>query len=411
MQSHQRAIHLTRLCQRFIFDFVYIPLVRPLADLAVLPCWTEGLDHSRQGDDSKGARRIHQSTLGGTRTDVIKFRSNPNDYMEELLRQLNGLPFGTYEGDMGLRFGVHSLPYADRPMALAQHSSHQESTEQSSSLMTGAEDGSGVGMVGTDEKGLGVGEAHSAEHNDLPPQGSEELIAEEDDVVVLHRWITSVSRAIMHTIIERLYNPHWGQSKTPLETSIPSTTSTPPPSTNRGRFGLGSSSSLSPSVASSPTSGPVNTGASHGVKERYYLTRLSESGAKQLELDLAYFMDTYLDSLGIEPTPSFRSLIKALRLSESGLSLAVQQVKLQQEELQKHQQVTEETTKAKHSEVGRNDPQQQRQPPQVSVVIPGAPVLPTVLVVAEDDLIGQLEVEQKILEWVARLKGLDIPTA
>jgi hypothetical protein len=222
----------------------------------------------------------------------------------------------------------------------------------------------------------------------------------------------------MHTIIERLYNPQWGQSKAPLETSAPTTTSTPPPSTSRSRFGLGSSSLLA-SAASSPTSGPVNTtGASHVSKERYYLTRLSESGAKQLELDLGYFVDTYLDSLGIEPTPSFRSLIKALRLSESGLSMALQQVKLQQEELQKHHQQGSEdpSTKAKqHSEVGRDhdhDPTQHQRPqPQVSVVIPGAPILPSVLVVAEDDLTGQLEVEQKILEWVARLKGMDISTA
>ncbi|KAF9365370.1 hypothetical protein BGX34_010282 [Mortierella sp. NVP85] len=406
LQSHQRAVHLTKLCQRFIFDFVYVPLARPLADLALLPCWTEGIDQSGQGDDAKGARRIHQSTLGGTRTDVIKFRSNPNDYMEDLLRQLNGLPFGTYEGDLGLRFGVHSLPYADRPLVLAQHQSHQESTEQqSSSLTAGTEDGGGVG--------LGVGEAaeHGTTKDEHLPQGLEELMAEEDDVVVLHRWITSVSRAIMHTIIERLYNPHWGQTKAPLETSAPTTTSTPPPSTSRSRFGLGSSSLL-PSATSSPTSGPVNTtGASHSSKERYYLTRLSESGAKQLELDLGYFVDTYLDSLGIEPTPSFRSLIKALRLSESGMSLALQQVKLQQEELQKHHQQGSEGPSTNTQQHDHDSPQQQRPQPQVSVVIPGAPVLPSVLVVAEDDLIGQLEVEQKILEWVARLKGMDISTA
>ncbi|KAG0243843.1 hypothetical protein BGX31_010167 [Mortierella sp. GBA43] len=383
LQSHQSAVHLTKLCQRFIFDSMYLPLVRPLSDLASLSCWTEGIEQS--GDDASGTmRRVHQSTMGGTRTDVIRFRSSPNEYMEELLRQLNGLPLGTYEGDTGLRFGVHLLPYADQPLFRSQESAEQQPSSSPGS--TGA-DGVGVGKSNNDDKGLGVGEAGTttesvAPKGDAPSQGLEDPVEEEDALVVMHRWITSVSRAVMHAIIERLYNPHWEQSKESQGTS----TSTPPLS-SRSRFGIGSSLSPAPASTTSLSSG-------HGSKERHYLTRLSDAGAKQLELDLVYFVETYLGSLGIEPTPSFRALIKALRLSESGLSMALQQVQQQREELQ--QQVTGES---------HRDPKD-----QVSLVFPGAPILPTALVVAEEDLIGQLDVEQKVLEWVARLKGIDMTT-
>ncbi|KAF9926763.1 hypothetical protein BGZ65_007150, partial [Modicella reniformis] len=403
LQSHQRAVHLTRLCQRFIFDSAYIPLVRPLADLALLPCWTEG--QPSQGDDTKGARRIHQSTMGGTRTDVIKFRSSPSEYMEELMKQLQELPhmLGVYEGYMGLRFGVHLLPYDDQPLELAQQHQLDSSEQLSSILMAGTEVGS-IGKSGVDEKGLGVGEAspidHGAEKDEAQQQTSpEDQMAEMDDLGVINLWIASLSRAAMHTIVERLYNPHWGQTK-----EFQGTSTGAPPSTNRSRFGMGSS--LSPASVSSP-GGQVGTG--HGSKERHYLTRLSDAGAKQLELDLEYLDNAYLMPFLIEPTPSIRALIKALRLSEAGLLMALQQMLQHKDELQQH--LTEESsTKVKYSSsVTGTRSSFEQNPQQVSLLIPGAPVMPSGLVVAEEDFAGQLEVEQKVMEWVAGLKGIDIP--
>ncbi|KAF8939549.1 hypothetical protein BGZ58_009424 [Dissophora ornata] len=388
LQSHQRAIHLTKLCQRFIFDSVYIPLVRPLTDMALLPCWTEGIDQQSSGDDTKGIRRIHQSTMGGTRTDVIRFRSSPSDYMEELLRQLLGLPltFGMYEGDVGLRFGIHSLPYADRPYD-SSHQQQEESSEQQSPLVTGAEEDE-VGK--DDEKDLGVGEVDTARaaDKDESRESEEQQMAEEDDLAVMHRWITSLSRAAMHTMVERLYNPNPGQMSATTSQAAINT----PPSSNRGRF----AGSPSPLVSSQ------GGHAGNTTKERHYLTRLSDAGAKQLEMDLGYFVDTCLTSLAIEPTPSIRALIKALRLSEAGLLMALQQLQQQQDELQL-QSSEELGTKSKRPSV-------MLEPQQVSLVIPGAPAMPSVLVVAEEDVVGQLELEKKVLEWVARLKGIEVPS-
>ncbi|KAF9351360.1 hypothetical protein BGX26_010622 [Mortierella sp. AD094] len=383
LQSHQRAVHLTRLCQRFIFDSVYIPLVRPLSDLASLPCWTEGIDLQGQTEEAMGARRIHQSTMGGTRTDVIKFRSSPSDYMEELLRQLLGLPltFGMYEGDEGLRFGIHILPYADRPYELANH---LESTEQPSTLVTGADE-SGIG--GDNDNDFGVGEAVPGAGEPVKDEAGgpeEQEIAEEDDLAVMHRWITSLSRAAMNTMIERLYNPNLGQTKS----SAASLGTNTPPITQRGR--LSGTSSPSPSSVGGQT------------KERQHLTRLSDAGSKQLELDLGYFVETCLQQLAVEPTPSIRALIKALRLSDSGLSMALQQI---QQQIEEH----------KSSEQGSNVRSRRSsillESQQASMVIPGAPVLPSVLIVAEEDVAGQLELERTVLEWVARLKRIDIPTS
>ncbi|KAG0000952.1 hypothetical protein BGZ79_005273 [Entomortierella chlamydospora] len=374
LQSHQRAVHLTRLCQRFIFDSIYIPLVCPLTDLASLPCWIEGIDQQSQADDVKGARRIHQSTMGGTRTDVIKFRSSPSGYMEELLRQLLELPitFGMYEDDEGLRFGIHMLPYTDRPYELSHH---PDSTEQ----VAGAD---ASGIDGDDDKVLGVGEAASGVGAPVKEEagGPEELeTAEEDDLAVMHRWITSLSKAAMNTMIERLYNPNLEQTKS----STASLVTNIPPTSQRGR--LAGTSSPSPSSAG---------------KERQHLTRLSDAGAKQLELDLGYFVETCLQQLAVEPTPNIRALIKALRLSDSGLSMALQQIQQQIEEYKS----SEQGSKSKRSSTLLESQ-------QASMVIPGAPVLPSVLVVAEEDVVGQLELEQKVLEWVARLKRVDIPTS
>ncbi|KAF9584921.1 hypothetical protein BGW38_004672 [Lunasporangiospora selenospora] len=387
LQSHQRAVQFTKLCQRFIFDSIYIPLVRPLKDLALQPCWTEGLDAQSgqdQGvDDGSAARRVYKSTLGGTRTDVIKFRSGPSEYMEELLKHLRSLPstFGVYEGDIGLRFGIQALPYADRPA----DAHHQQGDESVSSLnmdgtraTTGVSGGSGAQG---EAQGLGIGEAMSVEKIEMEDQPA--LNEEEDsDSAVMHRWITSLSRAAMHALIEQLYDPAFG-----------TTSSGPSPS------------------RSTPT-----TTAAQKSQRQYYLTRLSESGAKQLETDLGYFVSTYLGSLAIEPTPSFQSLLRALSLGEAGLLRALQQ--LQQLRQQHQQQQNEEGAEGDEGDEEREDKGKRAKTSggesvavdreQASILVPGGPVLPTVLTAGHEDELEQLEQEQKIFEWVARLKGIAI---
>ncbi|KAG0286068.1 hypothetical protein BGZ96_009783 [Linnemannia gamsii] len=408
LQSHQRAVQLTKLCQRFIFDSVYIPLSRPLADLALLPCWTEGADQPG-GPNDKVARRVHQSTMGGTRTDVIRFRSSPSDYMEELLRQLLALPltFGTYEGDPGLRFGIHSLPYADRPLEL------QNQQDLSSSVEGGDGSGeSGGGMRGQEaEQDLGVGSAD----NKPKPEGYEEgegSLEDEDDLAVMHRWITSLSRAAMHTIIERLYDPNLGEF-TSSPTTSSSATMASQQQQQRNRFGTPTSSSGS----SSPVGGLA-------AKKQHYLSRLSEAGANQLSMDMGYFVDTCLGSLAIEPTASIRSLIKALRMSEAGLLMALQQ--MQQHQLEQQQEQESSVAAAAAAAAEAESPVLQNtgaglgerqvasaslEPHQVSIVIPGAPVLPSVLAVGDEDIPGQIELEIVVFKWVARLKGITIPPA
>ncbi|KAG0050669.1 hypothetical protein BGZ83_004535 [Gryganskiella cystojenkinii] len=389
-QSHQRAVLLTKLCQRFIFDSIYVPLVRPLSEVAVLPCWTEGLDQQsssgqqqqqQPSDDLTGPRRIHQSTLGGTRTDVFRFRSGPSEYMEELLKQVVGLPLTleTYEGDAGLRFGIHALPYADKPF------DPREQVEET----TGADETSSETKDDNSEgRGVGESELTSGSEAQSPEQP---VYEEEDDVAVMHRWITSLLRAAMHTLVERLYDPNLGQF---TRSSTTTSTSTPPTS-NRSRFGSPAPSSPSGNLLPNPNV--------RGIKERHYLTRLSESGAKQLEMDLGHFVNTCLSSLAIEPTPSIRSLIKALGMSEAGLIMAMQQ---QREYLENHNRQQQESTSAASisttSKVVESEP--------VSIVIPGGPVLPSVLAIGDEESEDkQLEQEHKIFEWIARLKGITVP--
>ncbi|KAF9340367.1 hypothetical protein BGZ91_002416 [Linnemannia elongata] len=399
LQSHQRAVHLTKLCQRFIFDSVYIPLSRPLADLALLPCWTEGADQPG-GLNDKVARRVHQSTLGGTRTDVIRFRSSPSDYMEELLRQLLALPltFGTYEGDPGLRFGIHSLPYADRPLELQN--------QQESTFAEGG-DGSGEKSQDTDQD-LGVGSADNKSKGEGDDEGGESL-EDEDDLAVMHRWITSLSRAAMHTIIERLYDPILGEFTSSPTT--PSSATMASQQQQRNRFGGPTSSPVS-------SSSPVG-GVSANAKKQHYLSRLSEAGANQLSMDLGYFVDTCLGSLAIEPTPSIRSLIKALRMSEAGLLMALQQMQQQQLEQQEQDNSVAAAAAAEadspvlaSQDAGAvSSGSASLEPHQVSIVIPGAPVLPYVLAVGDEDIPGQMELEIVVFKWVARLKGIAIPSS
>ncbi|KAG0377333.1 hypothetical protein BGX24_006309 [Mortierella sp. AD032] len=374
LQSHQRAVQLTKLCQRFIFDSVYIPLSRPLADLALLPCWTEGADQPG-GPNDKVSRR-------------------------ELLRQLLALPltFGTYEGDPGLRFGIHSLPYADRPLEL-QNQQDLSEEEQGEGGIAGLKRGQNDG-----DQGLGVGSADNAAK--AVGEGGEEgenSLEDEDDLAVMHRWITSLSRAAMHTIIERLYDPTLGEFKS--SPSTPSSATMAP----KNRFGTASPVSSSPAQSAS-------------AKRQHYLSRLSEAGVNQLSMDLGYFVDTCLGSLAIEPTPSIRSLIKALRMSEAGLLMTLQQMQQQQQE-QREQEAASAATEAEADSPALQDTAAaaavlaaQRvssaslESHQVSIVIPGAPVLPSVLAVGDEDIPGQMELEITVFKWVARLKGITVPS-
>ncbi|KAF9127181.1 hypothetical protein BGW39_006052 [Mortierella sp. 14UC] len=402
LQSHQRAVQLTKLCQRFIFDSVYIPLSRPLADLALLPCWTEGADQPG-GPNDKVARRVHQSTLGGTRTDVIRFRSSPSDYMEELLRQLLALPltFGTYEGDPGLRFGIHSLPYADRPLELQSQQGllSEEQGEGAGELKKGQSDG---------DQDLGVGSADNAAKTagEAGAEEGGESLEDEDDLAVMHRWITSLSRAAMHTIIERLYDPNLGEVVNSPTTNSSATMASQ--QQQRTRFGTTSPVSSSPALSAS-------------AKKQHYLSRLSEAGANQLSMDLGYFVDTCLGSLAIEPTPSIRSLIKALRMSEAGLLMALQQMQQQQQEQQEQDAAaaaaaeadspSQDTAGAAAALAARRVSSASLEPHKVSIVIPGAPVLPSVLAVGDEDIPGQMELEITVFKWVARLKGIPVPSS
>ncbi|KAF9297319.1 hypothetical protein BGZ74_009926 [Mortierella antarctica] len=391
LQSHQRAVLLTKLCQRFIFDSIYIPLVRPLVDLPLLPCWTEGMD--QQGEDINSTRRIHKSTMGGTRTDVLKFRSGPSEYMGEMLRRLHALSdtFGMYEGDVGLRFGIHVLPYADKPI--------QDSAQ--ASALVGFEGGSK-----DDDRGIGeadVAKTSKTAEDDLD-EGQEPLEAE-DDSAVLHRWITSLSRAAMHTMIEKLYDPNLGACSGGVSTPVNAT----PPSSSRNRF---ESASSSPALGSS-----AMFQTQHTSKERHFLSRLSETGAKQLEVDLHYFVTEGLDALAIEPTPSIRSLLQALSMGEAGLLRTLQQQQQQREEHQQqqnrvqeeHEQAEKEgdasTTAGKDNRatLGEDEAEQ-----PISIYVPGAPALPSVLAAGDDDSETASAQEEKIFEWVARLKGIAV---
>ncbi|KAF9416378.1 hypothetical protein BGZ94_010239 [Podila epigama] len=396
IQSHQRAVELTKLCQRLIFDSMYVPLVRPLSDIALLPCWMEGLD--QQGEDFNGTRRIHKSTLGGTRTDVLKFRSGPSEYMKEMLQRLHALSdtFGMYEGDVGLRFGIHVLPYADKPMDAFARNGDQAL----------ASVGSGEGGSGTaeDDNGRGVGEATEAvtDARDDSGEGEEGLLEVEDDSAVLHRWITSLSRAAMHTMIEKLYDPNLGSKG--VSSSSPASANTTPPGSIRGRPNevSGSASPVLASIATFPGPRPSLT------KERRFLSRLSDSGAKQLETDLHYFVTEGLDALAIEPTPSIRLLLQALGMGEAGLVRALEQRRQMREDQEAHLEQEEEKKGQGPNEGGKkqDDAKNEDAGVPISIYVAGAPALPSVLASGDEESEAVLgRQEEQILAWVAQLRG------
>ncbi|KAG0348026.1 hypothetical protein BG004_006320 [Podila humilis] len=418
LPSHQRAVKLTKLCQRFIFDSIYIPLVNPLTDLAILPFWTEGMD--QEGEDINSTRRIHKSTLGGTRTDVLKFRSGPSEYMGEMLRRLHALSdtFGMYEGDVGLRFGIHVLPYSEKPMIHIQ----QQDPGHASDLAIGHEIGAGndVDVRAVGEADMTKG-AKASEDDQDDDQG--EPLEAEDDSAVLHRWITSLARAAMHTMIEKLYNPNLGSTVPSTVTTSRGGFSSPanatPPTSNRSRFNEGSSS---------PALGSIRN-HNNSNKERIFLSRLSETGAKQLEVDLHYLVTEGLDALAIEPTPSIRSLLQALSLGEAGLLRTMQQQQQHREEQAKleqmHQQQQQRELAEKELEGAESTlPGDKGRIPgaggaattttsendlPMSVYVPGAPALPSVLAVGDEESeVVRMTQEEKVFQWVARLKGIAI---
>ncbi|KAG0234351.1 hypothetical protein BGW41_001179 [Actinomortierella wolfii] len=463
--SYERAVELTRLCQRFIFDSMYIPLVRPLAGVAALPCWTEGLDLATGKDTSSstaaaaqgassnaGGRRIHSSTLGGTRTDVYRFRSGPSDYIEEVWRRLDALlKFGVYAGDDGLRFGIQALPYADRSI----------------------EGGEGDDGDGQDTTGHRVGEASSAENisgsqeqgagnsgEDLKAEEKEEeQVAEEDDdsdEAVFHRWMTSLARATMHTLIDRLYDPERAGSTAALARALQAANNnsngskTNSPSMDY-RARMASQNQL-PSRTGSPaireslemqrSQSPAPTSGSSSLPSQQQpgLVRLSEAGVKQLETDLVFLMTESLPSLGIDPTPNVQALRRALGMSKADLLRTIEQMESEldkflesqkkkkrekmgldvgdelkdEEDKDKGVKETTASTTTTAAAAAKKETGQEvsgaTSPADTfsSAFVPGIPALPSTFTATEDDVEAYLKQEKAIHEWVAKLRGLTV---
>ncbi|KAF9976450.1 hypothetical protein BGZ73_008585 [Actinomortierella ambigua] len=452
--SYERAAELTRLCQRFIFDTMYIPLVRPLAGVASLACWTEGLDPHTGKDTSmahgvspNAGRRTansQQSTMGGTRTDVYRFRTGPSEYMEEVWRRLDALlKFGVYAGDEGLRFGIQALPYADRPV----ESDHDQEG---------------------DEHGVGVGEASAAEDLSSGPGADRREQDEEDneedddsDEVVFHRWMTSLARATMHTLIDRLYDPERAGSMAALVRALQ-------PNKTSGNASAGSPSlDYRARMAATQNQPPSRTGSpahrdssemlrsqspapgSASLQQQQSLSpvgliRLSEAGVKQLETDLVFLVTESLPSLGIDPTPNVEALRRALGMSKADLLRTIEQMESELDKFLEAQEKKRRDKKKKMGgfgglEDGEDEQEEEKQealgegsasalpsgkkdagsvaaagatPSPVdtlsSAFVAGIPALPSTLTATEENVELYLKQEKAIHEWVAKLRGLTV---
>ncbi|KAG0262068.1 hypothetical protein DFQ27_002568 [Actinomortierella ambigua] len=457
--SYEGAVELTRLCQRFIFDAMYLPLVRPLAGVSSLACWTEGLDLHTGKDTSTAhgmpntGRRTNSSqasTMGGTRTDVYRFRTGPSDYMEEVWRRLDALlKFSVYAGDEGLRFGIQALPYADR---------HVDSEHDHDDV----EHGVGVGEASAAAEGMSgaiVGGGADGRGEEEPDEEDEE--DDDSDEAVLHRWMTSLARATMHTLIERLYDPERAGSMAALVRALQSNkinsnsnSGSSPSLDYRARMAV--SQNQPPSRTGSPAhresqemqraQSPAAGGSASSAQQHqppFGLIRLSEAGVKQLETDLTFLVTESLPSLGIDPTPNVEALRRALGMSKADLLRTIEQMESELEKFLEAQEKKRRMRKKMRAEAmgsygeledGEDDKAAEEQTglpstssvakkdagsaataalmPSVdtlsSAFVAGIPPLPSTLTATEENVEAYLKQEKAIHEWVAKLRGLTV---
>ncbi|CAG8516073.1 7328_t:CDS:2 [Ambispora leptoticha] len=161
-----------RGCQRFIFDTIFLPIVKHLSNISKMEVWKAAPESTKQ-----------RSVLN---LEIPTFSLSPSEYITRIGEHLLTLPqqFEVYADDKSLAFSISSLPYNDDTEDFVDDDKietmtiTQKSTEQKSPLISNLESDTA--------------------------QNTEQQENVKETITVTHAWITSIARGTMFALVEKI---------------------------------------------------------------------------------------------------------------------------------------------------------------------------------------------------------------
>ncbi|CAG8476746.1 11702_t:CDS:2 [Acaulospora colombiana] len=195
-----------RSCQRFVYDTIFLPIVKHLVNLPMMEIWKATTEPVQ---------------VSPFNLELPTFSLSPSEYITRVGEHLLTLPqqFEVYADDKSLAFSIKSLPYSDEvPMQsievkeeigkkdIASKDATTTGTlkdpldvEELQPAITIASEGGGVTLP-TDEDKINSNLSMISTSSSSQLVDQEEISTEE----VTHAWITSVARGTMHALLERI---------------------------------------------------------------------------------------------------------------------------------------------------------------------------------------------------------------
>ncbi|CAB4418945.1 unnamed protein product [Rhizophagus irregularis] len=172
-----------RLCQRFVFDTIFLPIAKHLTNLPNMEVWNSVVEKAK---------------ISPFKIQIPTFSLQPNEYITRIGEHLLTLPqqFEVYADDKSLAFSIKSLPYSDeKPIQEKEVKDLKEDKKEG--LIT--ED---------DEEVKATSSITIANESNIITEESSVSQLDDDEIStdeVTHAWITSVARGTIHAILEKIF--------------------------------------------------------------------------------------------------------------------------------------------------------------------------------------------------------------
>lgn len=212
LESSKTSIrNFIKSCQRFVYDTIFLPIVKHLANLPSMEIW-------------KATAELAQ--VSPFNLEIPTFSLAPSEYITRVGEHLLTLPqqFEVYADDKSLAFSIKSLPYSDEiPMQTDTIVEGIYSTTMSSNTLRDPLDADGLSSSSiTIANGCGttnedkdttitttanMGITTTVETTATATTATSPQITDQEEISteeVTHAWITSVARGTMHVLLERI---------------------------------------------------------------------------------------------------------------------------------------------------------------------------------------------------------------
>ncbi|CAG8448944.1 14319_t:CDS:1 [Acaulospora morrowiae] len=191
-------------CQRFVYDTIFLPIVKHLVNLPTMEIW-------------KAATEPVQ--VSPFNLEMPTFSLSPSEYITRVGEHLLTLPqqFEVYADDKSLAFSIRSLPYSDEvPMQPIDNKEEGEKRDITIEEFVTTNDSKAsvdveslqpsITIASENGATLAIDEDKINTNLSVISNSSSQLIDQEEMSTeeVTHAWITSVARGTMHALLERI---------------------------------------------------------------------------------------------------------------------------------------------------------------------------------------------------------------